>query len=265
MTNSDFIGVMADGLGDWRFESVSTVAEDSPYAPAGSAVRLMNQAKHKQYRYLSFVTPSPTALALNVALRSAVMAEVMRPRFATTEMRTHTGERGFMVRDECLADLYYFFEQAMITATMSFQALELFANAIIGRRATGKVRVKRKQGEIELSPAQAERQLSTEEKFGQVLPSVLNVPSPVGNRTWQRFKRLKSSRDSTVHLKSVDMFTRNQVDRESLFFHFLNTDCREYPGDAIKVIAHYLPGNKKPRWLRHAEMLLKCDSQADPF
>jgi hypothetical protein len=58
-------------------------------------------------------------------------------------MVTHDGKRGFQIRDESVSDLYYFFEQSIISVTMSFQAIEIFANAIIGRKATKSIVVKR--------------------------------------------------------------------------------------------------------------------------
>jgi hypothetical protein len=142
---------------------------------------------------------------------------------------------------------------------MSFQAIEIFANAIIGRKSTKNIVVNRKGGvEKNLTPIEAERELSTEEKLGQVLPNILGVSSPRGHRPWQSFKSLKEARDATVHLKSRDIYTRNDADRESLFFYYLNHDAREYPGAAIKVISHFFP-EQLPRWLRYAKEIADRD------
>jgi hypothetical protein len=68
-------------------------------------------------------------------------------------MLTHDGKRGFTVRDESASDLYYFFEQSIVSATMNLQAIEVFANATIGRRARKSIVVKRKGGvEKNLTP-----------------------------------------------------------------------------------------------------------------
>lgn len=249
-----------DNLGDWRIDTVASLAEPYGSIPAGTPVRLMSTAKHSRHKYLSFVTPSASALCLNVAINAAALAEGIRPRLLLTHMTTHEGERGSLVRDESIADLYYFFEQSMIAVVMSFQAIEILANSIIGRRATEKITVRRKGGLVkQFTPKEAERELSTEEKVGQALPSILAVPSPRGTRVWQSFKKLKDARDSTVHLKSNDIYTRNQVDRESLFFYFLNRDARYYPNEAIKVITHFFP-KSRPRWLAHATEIAGRDS-----
>jgi len=254
--------VTQDNLGDWRIDSVSKLAESYGDAPIGSPVRLMSTAKHKRHNYLSFVTPSAPALCLNIAIGAAALGEAIRPRLLLAPMITHDGKRGFQVRDESVSDLYYFFEQSIISVTMSFQAIEIFANAIIGRKATKSIVVKRKGGvEKNLTPTEAERELSTEEKLGQVLPNILSVSSPRGNRAWQSFKTLKDARDATVHLKSRDIYPRNDVGRESLFFYYLNHDARKFPSAAIKVISHFFP-KELPRWIRHAKEIADHDSRS---
>lgn len=168
-----------NNLGDWRIDSVSTLAQSIGDVPVGSPIRLMSTAKHNKHNYLSFITPSAPALCLNVAIGAAALGEAIRPRLLLTPMVTHDGKRGSQVREESVSDLYYFFEQSIISVTMSFQAIEIFANAIIGRKATKSIVVKRKGGvEKNLSPAEAERDFSTEEKLGQVLPDILGVSSP---------------------------------------------------------------------------------------
>ena len=250
--------VNEDNLGDWRIDTVGQTAQQVGNAPPGTPLWLLSMAKHKKHKFLSFPTPSPAALCLNVAIESAARAEAIRPRLSLLPMVTPQGKRGFQIREDNVSDLYYFFEQAMIAATISFQSIEVFANAIIGRRATKNITVRRKTGDKDLAPAQAERELSTEEKIGQVVPELLQIQSPRGNRVWQAFKTLKQGRDATVHLKSHDVYTRNNIDNESLFFYFLNNDVREFPSAAIKVISHFFP-KALPRWLRHAKEIADRD------
>jgi hypothetical protein len=248
-----------DKLGDWRIDSVSQLAKDYENAPAGTPLWLISVAKHRKHNYLSFATPSAAALCLNLAMDASARSEAIRPKLSLSPALTPDGKRGFSVRPESLSDLYYFFEQSMISVTMSFQAIEVFANAVIGRRATKDIVVKRKGGDRSLTPSEAERELSTEEKIGQALPVIIGVPSPRGNRVWQSFKTLKVGRDATIHLKSHDVYTRNNIDRESLFFYYLNHDVRKFPASAIKVISHFWP-NGLPRWLQHAKKISDRDS-----
>ena len=144
----------------------------------------------------------------------------------------------------------------MIAVTMAFQTLELFANTIIGRRARGNVTAKVKKQALVLTSEDAERSLSTEEKFAQVLPQLMKVRNPVGTGVWQRFRQLKDWRDDTVHWKSAKMYSNYQrLERRTLFFLFLSTDARNYPKTAIEVLDHFHPA-KRPRWLEEASKLL---------
>jgi hypothetical protein len=241
-----------DNLGDWRIDGVSTVAEDVGDIKKGMAIRLMSAGKHRKHKYLSFVTPSVPAMCLDIAIDASARAEALRPKIQVTELRTHDGKRGLQVRDEHISDLYYFFEQAIVTATMSFQTLEAFANAVIGRRAHGIIEVKRRAGVVDQhNPEEAERNLSTEDKFAQVLPGIFGVDSPKGGKTWNRFKELKSVRDKTVHIKSQSMYTRFKEGESTLLFDFLAADIRTYPCDAVKILDYYHPSDG-PRWLRYA-------------
>jgi hypothetical protein len=251
--------LMDDTLGDWRIDTVSTVAEDLGDIKAGTPVRLISSGKHRKHKYLSFITPSVTAMCLNIAINAAASAEAIRPRLVLSAVRTPSGKRGLQVPEPHLVDLYYFFEQAIVAATMSFQALEAFANSIIGRRAPEKVEVRRKAGVTDqYTPAEAERNLPTEDKFARVLPKILNVESPKGGKTWGRFKSLKTIRDETVHMKSRSTYTRNREEETTLLHDFLGTDIRTYPKDAIKVVEYYFPKDK-PRWLTYARHHIQRD------
>jgi hypothetical protein len=249
----------SDNLGDWRIDTVGQTAQPYGDVPAGSPIWLMSLAKHKKLKYLSFPTPSPAALCLSIGIEAAARGEVIRPRLSLTPSLTHENKRGFQINQESIHDLYYFFEQSIISVTMSFQAIEVFANAIIGRRASGTILVRRRAGDKNLSAIDAERELSTEEKLGQVLPGLMGVPCPRDKRAWQSFKILKRGRDATVHLKSQDIYTRNNVDRESLFFYFLNHDLRTFPSAAINTMSYFFP-QQLPRWLQHAKGLAERDS-----
>jgi hypothetical protein len=78
---------------------------------------------------------------------------------------------------------------------------------------------------------------------------------------WQYFKMLKVARDDTVHLKSRDIYTRNNVERESLFFSYLNRDVRKFPDAAVRVMSYFFPKqDTEPRWLRYAREKAEHDS-----
>jgi hypothetical protein len=181
---------------DWRIEDMGHVASGEL---AGRRLLLMCGSKHPTLKTPSFVMPNPASLALSIAISSGAMAEALRPRLTTAEVVEPTGNRGFAIRNERLGDLYSFFEQSMVAVTMSFQAVELFANTIIGRRAKGTITIVRKKETLQLNADEAERRLSTDEKLADVLPALMNVSSPKQFQVWQRFKQLKDWRDDTMH------------------------------------------------------------------
>ncbi|MFI5117452.1 MAG: hypothetical protein ACHP8B_12230 [Terriglobales bacterium] len=255
--------LMDDNLGDWRIDTVCTLAEDVGEHKAGDPVRLMSSGKHRKHKFLCFVTPSVSAMCLNVAIDAAAKAEAIRPKLVLTEAKSPFGKKVLQVQDSHLAELYYFFEQAIVAATMSFQALEAFANATIGRRGPATVEVRRKAGVTEhYRTADAERRLPTEDKFAQVLPKIFSVDSPKGGKTWTHFKDLKFVRDETVHVKSRSIYTRHQQQETTLLFDFLSTDIRTYPMSAVKVIEYYFPKDK-PRWLTYARRNIQRDERTN--
>jgi hypothetical protein len=188
-------------LGDPRIDRVTTLAKPFGEQPIGTPVYLTTICDSRAHGYLSFPTPSPAALALNVAIAAAIEAENGKA-IARFDQRVQFGTRkGNGVHRDDVGALFNAFEQCMIALTFSFQALEVFCNAIIGREMKGTHTIKRKNVYEALSPSRVERELSTEYKLKEVLPTVLSVKSPKGTRVWSRFTKLKNARDGSVHCK----------------------------------------------------------------
>jgi hypothetical protein len=55
---------------------------------------------------------------------------------------------------------------------------------------------------------------------------------------------------STIHLKSLDMYTTLEIDRESLYYQFLNCDPRQFPLFAFDMITFFFELQGEPRWAR---------------
>lgn len=217
-----------DGLGDWRIQAVLTISEDIPAAylggpshKAGTPGYLVSVAKHREHRYLGFVTPNPTALALDVAYDASVKATKLRTSLALMDIVGPNG-RGKQVTGENLPHLYDFFENCMMAVTFSFQSLETFANLIIALELEDKkIKIKRKGEFVEYSSENAERNLSTEEKIFEVLPQIKGISIKKGAGAGQNFTQLKKIRDATIHLKSTDVFPDpEKLDKDSLFSNF---------------------------------------------
>jgi len=156
--------------------------------------------------------------------------------------------RGRSVSKARTGELFDFFEQCMITVTFSFQALEVYSNHTISRHLRNSMEIKRGKNTLLLTPSELERQLSTDEKLGSVLPKIRKVPTPKGKAVWDKFKVLKDTRDATVHLKSQDMRASSKSGKEHLFFQFLNVDPSRFPQAAEEMVRYFERG-KTPRWL----------------
>jgi putative transcriptional regulator len=245
-----------DGLGDWRLHSVSRLAADQPAAfpggpsrKQGTPVYYVLLAKTPQSSNFSFHTPSATALTLGSGFRSAERAAQLWREVTTTDTLTPDGP-GLGMRPEDVSRLFDYFEECIVAAISSFQAIEAFANEPVARLLTGTMVLDRGNGPKAFDAEQIERHLSTEEKVSAVLPTLLNVHSIKGRREWDLFRSLKKVRDAATHFKSGDQHPR-RADENSLYYIFLNREPSEFPMAALRVIWRLRAADGTPRWLYH--------------
>ncbi len=98
---------------------------------------------------------------------------------------------------------------------------------------------------------QIQRLASASDKIATILPKLLNVPTIKGGREWQSFDKLKDVRDASTHFKSGDQYPNTgKIAKGSLYDALLNTDPREFPVTAVRVISN-LGVTPQPRWLAH--------------
>lgn len=239
-------------VGDWRIAVVARLAKAVPAAgpgapahPEGTPVYQSSYVKAAPGEIFAFTTPSAVAMALNVAREASAQAAKLGAIIRYDKVTTPDGV-GKSASQESLPLLYGFFEQCMVSAIFSFQAVEAFCNQVISRELRLPMDVKLRGKRQTLTPSQLERLLSTEEKLCQVLPNIRDRPTPKGKSVWEPFKRLQTARDSTVHLKSRDQYT---MDEDSLFFQFLSHRASEFPVAASQVIKYYFARDAEPRWL----------------
>lgn len=243
-----------DGLGDWRIAVATRLAEDllvafpgGPSHKTGAPVCQAELIQNSKGEFIGFIAPSATAMAFHIAIEASKKALGLYDMLTYDGVFTPHGP-GKSISKERSGELFDFFEQCMISATFSFQALETFCNHTIVRELKQPMEFKRREKNIILNPQEIERQLSTDEKLATVLPKIKNVPTPKGKKVWEQFKVLKDARDSTIHLKSIDQYSANTTRKETLFFQFLNHKAVEYPL-AAEAMIQYFVGNNKPRWL----------------
>src|SRR5216683_5828829 len=151
-TNPPATQVEQDGLGDWRLQAATRLAEDLPAAylggpshKAGAAVYQAISTKMAGHPNLGFRTPNATALALNSAFRSSEHAAVLWSQIVFETAATPGGS-GKSVHLSAQPVLFDYFEECLATASASFQAIEAFANETIGRHLKSTFTIQRQKG-----------------------------------------------------------------------------------------------------------------------
>lgn len=247
-----------DGLGDWRVQAATKLAKNLPAAysggpshEVGSPVYYTTLTKDSKGNYIGFITPSPPALALSIAANGAKRAKGLRESLALKHAVTPYGS-GWSVANENIVHLFDYFEQCMVTVTFSFQALETFCNDVIANNLSGTFELQRSNKLLHVSSDELQKLASTEEKLASVVPTILGLESPKGNKVWQRFKELKDVRDSTIHLKSSETYSQGNIDHESLFYQFFRLKVEEFPRVALEMISCFIKPEQPPRWFELA-------------
>jgi hypothetical protein len=243
---------------DWRVQAIATIVSDVPAAypggpshKKGSKIALSSVTKMQDGSELHYLTPSAIALALSIAINASNQALKIKPT-SSAGVPTPNGPSN-IVSDH--SALYGYFEQCLVAATFSFLAIEAYANYKIAYFLKGDFEFV-KNGKIEwLLKEDVERRFSTDEKLSLVLPKLLNVDSPKGQKQWEVFIKLKRLRDSTIHLKSHHQWTTSDNYDDSPYTFFLRESPRQLPIDALNVIKLF-SGDPEKLWLEGADKLI---------
>ena len=200
----------------------------------------------------------PVALSLDIAMKAASLAAAA---FNTIEFHVRELEAGpeRAVKLESHDALLDYLEQCMVAQTFSAQAIETFANEVIGDvLAGGKFfQVNTRSGRKRFTGAAIQRNCSTEEKVADVLPRLLPVaPITKAGRLWNDFKSLLNLRDDIIHLKSESQRHDRQhgvaLDNSTLWHRLLNLDIHEQPKTAALVLHHFGQAvEPEPMWIPH--------------
>jgi hypothetical protein len=245
-----------DLFGDWRISAVLTLGKDissafpgGPSHKAGAPIYLSHSAKTGKNGVTGFITPDASALALNNSFQSAEKAMSIKKKISYKDIITPWG-KGTSVTEETTSDLYDYFENFMITVIFSFLAVEAYANALISYDPNAFFNI---GGKKQMRAYEIEKCLSTDEKIKVILPLIKKINIPFTDPIWQNFMVLKQVRDTIVHLKYKDLFSNaNNLDNDSLYFHFLNKEPINYPRYGYDVI-QFFEHDKKNRWMEHFE------------
>jgi hypothetical protein len=246
---------------DWRVWKAAQVAADTaPLYPGGPAAKtddhiyVVTALEDSPLGAFSFITPSPTSLALSVAIAAAREAARIRGT-VQLERATQPGQSAWLSTAQ-LRNLYSYFEQCMAAVTFSYQAIEAWSNQVVEEAVIGTHQVKRKKSIKHWTGPEIERNCSTEEKVGTIIPELTKLATPKGSQAWERLTRLKDLRDSTIHLKSSDQYVRGKSSQSTLYSRLLAADPLEFPKTAIAIIKHFSGKAEGQEWLAGAEAQL---------
>lgn len=242
---------------DWRTAVVTWLASPLPAAypggpsfEVGSRLFLSCSGEAGPLGVVGFVAPSPVALAMNIAHSAAQQAEELKRAFVYADAPSPT----CLVKHITVASTSYlfdYFEKAMVTVFFSYQALEAFCNEELLRTSPEGIEVKRKKKKEILERREAERQLSTSDKLGHVLPRILSVPTMKGKAVWQRFRDLESVRDEVVHLKNQTVRNNDpSKEAEQILLRLIAEDARSWPQITMEILEYFVR-EPIPDWYEH--------------
>ena len=245
----------APELGDWRLMKTGWVTGadgqqwDQPRALRGSTWHAPIGGSE-----FSFATPSAASLHLNAAWKSARRAQTIKENLAIHVFVNEAGHYSMQAAEESTASLFDYFEEMIGVAFGSFGAIEAYCNQLIIELAKAPVSMKRKKGAVvSLTPEEAERQISTDEKVKRLVPDLVGVPTPCGKAIWDTYLRIKHVRDAVTHFKRHDQMQHaDKAHEPTVLLDLYGLDCFALPEDALAVLGYFQPVAKE-RWMMNPE------------
>lgn len=199
MTNKEIKNINEQ---DWRLQAVTTLAKEfkSPGSslvhPVGSIVTLIGRILYSD-KIISFGLPNMTALFLDFAYNAFEAAiEEFNQQILDINSKTN-----LLKNNE---EIFHALEMMMASIIFSFTALECFANENIPEDYIYECENDDKKYTKKYHKKQIENSLSLDVKLGDILPTIMSINSPKGNKMWNNFQNLKKLRDRIIHLKSED-------------------------------------------------------------
>lgn len=246
---------------DWRIQAVAITASDAqaaypsgPLHPAGSALVLTSLVQSAEGVRYAFLTSSAAALALSVATKAVRAASRIKNDLRFSSIVSPGQDPHLFVSPPSL--LFDYFEHCFVALLFSIQALEAYCNYKIAYTLNEDFTIQRNGKPVTLSPIDVESCLSIDEKLGEVLPRLLNIPSPKGRTVWEKYVRIRRLRAATVHIKSHHQWTSSlERFQESPYAWCLQQSPSAIPIPAIEMISHFAVDNER-EWLDSAQMLM---------
>ena len=138
------------------------------------------------------------------------------------------------------------------SVVFSFTAIEALVNSAIPEDYI--YRNERQDGrntEI-YDKGQIDRYITVDVKLSEILPDILKVDSPKGNKQWQEYVWLRNTRNRLIHLKTSDLKDSKDSNAEnalkSVWSLLFDPKVLKAPNIAKNLILVYHP-HESQRWL----------------
>jgi hypothetical protein len=260
------VGQGPEAIFDWRAAAATTLAADwtSPWTgvthAVGAPVSKVTPGRDERRRPLTFTSPSPEALALDLAFAATARARSLRD-MVPVKPQSNAWDTSFEIVLDDLPALYDYFEECLVVVTFAYQAIEMFANREIdGANPRAPLEITQRGKRTTIQPDHLERNLSLGEKVDQLLPVLLGVPTPKGRKPWPGFRALQTERDAIVHLKADDASPREAMKKQSIFHRFWVEGVGVHATNAVALMDWFYVGREAPRWLH--ELRLRASAAA---
>jgi hypothetical protein len=250
---------------DWRIYGVTKITKDLGRHKKGTPIRPAVRHRYRDGTQVIITPPRVQSLAFNIAINAANSAQNIKNKISYLK----TADGKISVVDADLEKLYDYFEYCMIATTFSYQALEAFTNHSISKELGGacykieKVRCGRNETFF-LTSEELERQYSTDEKLGTILPTILKMKSPKQTKAWQHYKDLKKLRDKIMHFKPSELQLTNFT-KKTFFFLLLDYDLKNIVVDALQILEYFSPKIGEKWWTDKIRTIVSSNDKADKY
>jgi len=191
---------------------------------------------------LSFSLPSTSSLFLNLSLQAKREVDAIDIQMC---FKKHHEGQGTYPDDHKL--LFDFFELMISQVIFSFSAIEAFANISIPNDYIYRVKRSDKKFIEEYDKDQIERHVTLDNKLDKILPTIFNVKTPCGTKSWDNFQNVKKLRDRLIHLKSSDT-TASGPEIKTIWGDLIRNKKVDFVKHAHQIVGHYIDKKEGFRW-----------------
>ena len=116
---------------------------------------------------------------------------------------------GLILSDKKTGNFFDYFEEVIQAFITSYTTIECMANICI---PYGFVHSYQKKGlTVTLTKVEIEQKTPLAEKLKIIIPAALNIPSPVNEKWWHKFKELEDIRNEIIHTKKSTAENRYSI------------------------------------------------------